>query len=171
VLTSLTVPFLDIRAGALGWWLGEAPPSLGELVLEAPHGRLALRLLGASHQAVAEVGGTRVPEVVACNGGGPLPRTRAVDLDGGSYLFASTTSVYGDRGLARVARDLRRHHTGSPHALVGAFPGSPHALTALQGKAVPDGWAWRSWHVYPGSGEVVRTRSSLVVRSRSREIR
>ena len=31
------------------------------------------------------------------------------------------------------------------------------------GRELARGWAWSSWHVYPQAGEVVRTRSSLVV--------
>ena len=61
-----------------------------------------------------------------------------------------------------MARDLRRRHAGDAGSLVGVFPGSPDALTVLTGRAVRGGWAWASWHVYPGAGEVVRTRSSLV---------
>jgi hypothetical protein len=33
----------------------------------------------------------------------------------------------------------------------------------LAGREVAGGWTWSSWHVYPAAGEVVRTRSSLVV--------
>ncbi|MCW2613136.1 MAG: hypothetical protein JWN08_130, partial [Frankiales bacterium] len=59
-------------------------------------------------------------------------------------------------------RDLRRRCAADPSALVGVFPGSPDALTVLTGREVRGGWAWASWHVYPGAGEVVRTRSRLV---------
>jgi hypothetical protein len=44
---------------------------------------------------------------------------------------------------------------------VGAFPGSPDALTVLSARPLATGWSWRSWHVYPAGGEVVRTTGSL----------
>lgn len=165
MLTDLAVPYTDTRASALSWWLGAAPAPLDELVLHAPPGVLALRLLGASHQAVARVGAVEIPEVVAC---GPeqaaLPRTAAREVPGGSYRFTSSTRLYDEQGLARVARALRRRWAGDASAVVGVFPGSPHALTVLAGRPLTAGWSWRTWHVYPGSGEVVRTRSALVAR-------
>ena len=163
MLSRLAVPFVDARASALSWWLGDdAPPPLATLVLTGAAGTLELRLLGASHHVVASAGGARCPEVVAC---GPvatgLPVRHDSAVDGGRYRFTSSTTVCAPAQLARVARDLRRRAAGAPDALVGVFPGSPHALTVLTGREVPRGWAWSSWHVYPEAGEVVRTRSRL----------
>ena len=163
MLSTLAVPFVDARASALSWWLGDdAPPPLAALVLTGATGTLELRLLGASHQVVASAGGARCPEVVAC---GPaatgLPDQHDGAVDGGRYRFRSATTSYAPAQLARVARDLRRRATGAPDALVGVFPGSPHALTVLRGREVGRGWGWSSWHVYPEAGEVVRTRSRL----------
>ena len=165
MLADLAVPFVDTRASALSWWLGDdAPQALDVLVLRGAAGSLELRLLGASHHVVASSGGARCPEVVAC---GPsssgLPVRHDGEVAGARYRFRSTTTAYAPAGLARVARDLRRRAATAPDALVGVFPGSPHALTVLAGREVARGWAWSSWHVYPGAGEVVRTRSSLVV--------
>ena len=165
MLARLAVPFVDASASALSWWLGDdAPRALDVLVLTGAAGRLELRLLGASHQVVAVTGAARCPEVVAC-GATPagLPGRHDGDVAGARYRFRSTTTAYGPAGLARVARDLRRRAEGAADALVGVFPGSPHALTVLAGRELDRGWAWSSWHVYPGAGEVVRTRSSLVV--------
>ena len=168
MLSELAVPYVDARASALSWWLGDdAPAPLATLVLTSARsrtpGRLELRLLGASHHVVASTGAARCPEVVAC---GPatavLPASHAEDVDGARYRFASATTAYRAAALARVARDLRRRASGAPNALVGVFPGDPDALTVLTGREVPGGWAWASWHVYPAAGEVVRTRSSLV---------
>ena len=161
MLHSLAVPFVDARASALSWWVGDdAPHALDTLELTGPAGRLELRLLGASHQVIATTGDARCPEVVAC---GPaatgLPARHDGRVDGARYRFASSTTTYEPAALARVARDLRRRATEAPDALVGVFPGSPHALTVLSGQALPGGWAWSSWHVYPTAGEVVRTRS------------
>ena len=167
MLCSLAVPFVDARASALSWWLGDdAPRALDALVLTGVRspsaGRLELRLLGASHHVVATAGAARCPEVVACGGPtAPLPARHDGDVGGARYRFASTTTAYEPAALARVARDLRRRAADADNALVGVFPGSPHALTVLTGREVARGWAWSSWHVYPEAGEVVRTRSRL----------
>jgi len=162
VLAELAVPFLDSRADALGWWIGDGPEPLATLTLSGPRGSLELELLGASHRAVATVDGIDVPEVVACGRAGTaLPRRHEAGRGGGRYRFASTTTSYDAAGISRVAADLRRRWTRDSAALVGVFPGSPHALTVLTGRVVAAGWSWASWHVYPSSGEVVRTRSSL----------
>ena len=164
MLTDLAVPFVDTSAAALSWWLGDGPVPLARVQLAGAAGVLELQLLGASHRIVATAGGVEVPEVVACGSGGQrLPQQHEAVHGSGRYRFMSTTTSYDDRGTARVARDLRRRWAGDPQALVGAFPGSPHALTVLTGRAVRGGWSWASWHVYPSSREVVRTRSSLVV--------
>ena len=164
MLAPLHVPFVDARASALTWWLGDdAPAPLASLVLTGRPGSLELRLLGASHQVVATAGAARCPEIVAC---GVRPAALPARHDGAvgdaRYRFTSTTSTYAPMALSRVARDLRHRCAGSPRALVGVFPGSPDALTVLTGREVRGGWAWSSWHVYPGAGEVVRTRSHLV---------
>ena len=92
-----------------------------------------------------------------------LPARHEGAVGGARYRFTSATSAYDEVALPRLARDLRRRCAGSPRALVGVFPGSPDALTVLTGRDVRGGWAWSSWHVDPGAGEVVRTRSTLVV--------
>lgn len=168
MLSQLTVPYVDARASGLSWWLGDdAPEPLTTLVLPGSGrscaGRLELRLLGASHHVVAAVGDARCPEVVAC-GTTPraLPARHDSDVGGARYRFSSATRSYAPAGLARLARDLRRRAAGAPDALVGVFPGSPDALTVLTARELRNGWAWRSWHVYPAPGEVVRTRSSLI---------
>ena len=163
MLADLAVAYVDTRAAGLSWWLGEAPEPLASLSLAGPLGGLELRLLGASHQVVAGAGDATAPEVVACRPGPttPLPGATRLRLDGADYRFASTTRSYDPRGLARVAASLRRRHGGDARALVGAFPGSPDALTVLAARPLATGWAWRTWHVYPGSGEVVRTSGSL----------
>ena len=170
MLHELAVPYVDARASGLSWWLGDdAPAALATLVLSGPGGPLELRLLGASHHVVAHAGGARCAEVVACGSGSPtLPASHDGDLAGARYRFASRTSTYAPPHLARVARDLRRRAGGAPDALVGVFPGSPHALTVLSAAPVAGGWSWGSWHVYPGTGEVVRTRSRLCVRTTAR---
>jgi len=164
VLAPLAVPFVDARADALSWWLGDdAPPALASLVLPGSTGSLELRLLGASHQVIATAGAARCPEVVACGVRQPaLPARHDAAVGEARYRFTSTTTAYDAASLSRLARDLRLRCAGSARALVGVFPGSPDALTVLAGREVRGGWAWSSWHVYPGAGEVVRTRSRLI---------
>ena len=164
MLAPLAVPYVDARADALSWWLGDdAPPPLATLVLPGCTGSLELRLLGASHQVIATAGAARCPEIVACGvREAPLPARHDGAVGDASYRFISTTSAYDEASLSRLARDLRRRCATSSRALVGVFPGSPDALTVLAGRQVRGGWAWSSWHVYPGAGEVVRTRSRLV---------
>ena len=164
MLAPLSVPYVDASASALSWWLGDdAPAPLATLVLTGATGSLELRLLGASHQVVATAGAARCPEVVAC-GVRPaaLPASHHGAVGGARYRFTSSTTTYDHAALGRLARDLRHRCAGSARALVGVFPGSPDALTVLTGREVRGGWAWSSWHVYPGPGEVVRTRSTLV---------
>ena len=163
MLAPLAVPFVDARASALSWWLGDdAPACLASLVLDGPDGPLELRLLGASHHVVATAGSARCPEVVACREGDtPLPASHDGHVGDARYRFRSTTTSYAPAGLSRVASDLRRRWAHDEAAIVGVFPGSPDALTVLTGRPVEHGWAWASWHVYPDAREVVRTRSRL----------
>jgi hypothetical protein len=165
VLTTLAVPFADTSAAALSWWLGEAPDALGELTLRSGLGTLQLHVLGASHQAVATVHDVSVPEVVACRGRADgLPPDVRRDLGRVDYRFSCATRHLGGDRLATVASGLRSWWEDDDRALVAAFPGSPHALTVLAGRAAADGWHWRTWHVYPSSSEVVETRGRLVLR-------
>jgi hypothetical protein len=159
VLADLVVPYVDTRAAGLSWWLGEAPAPLAALRLDG----LELRLLGASHQVVASAGGAEIAEVVACRPGavGALPGTASRTVGDADYHFTSTTMSYEPAGRARVAAGLRRRHAADERSLVGAFPGSPDALTVLTARPLHGGWAWRTWHVYPGSSEVVRTAGSF----------
>ena len=163
MLADLVVPYVDTRAAGLSWWLGDAPEPLAVLRVDDPAGAVELRLLGASHQVVAAAGTARVAEVVACRPGtaAPLPGATARRVDGADYRFTSRTTTYDQRGLRRVAGALRRRHEPDPHSIVGAFPGSPDALTVLTARPVHRGWAWRSWHVYPATAEVVRTTGSF----------
>ena len=168
MLAPLSVPFKDSQADELSWWLGDdAPAPLATLILPGSPGSLELRLLGASHQVIAITGDARCPEVVACGvRTASLPARHDGAVGDAHYRFTSTTTTYDTASLSRLARDLRRRCAGSTRALVGVFPGSPDALTVLAGREVRGkargGWAWSSWHVYPGAGQVVRTRSRLV---------
>ena len=167
----LRVPYRDTTADALVWRLGEARrPALASLELDVAGGRLELRLLGSSHQVVFSASGgppgavPLVSEIVACDLGAPgLPPTAVRTLDGWDYRFRSsahrlTAGVFGPRVERLVAR-LADH----PTAIVGRFPGSPHAVTALLAGAGPGGAGvrWRTWHAYPQDGRLVTTATTV----------
>ena len=170
MLHRLDVPFLDASARQLTWALDAPPqPALATLEVDLPRSggrpalRVELRLLGASHQVLVLDGADRVRcnELVACRPGtdhGPLPPAVGRDLDGLAYRFASTVEVVDAATMAAAARRLvGGHQVDGARRLVGAFPGDPHALTAIH--ATADGW--HTWHLYPQSGELVTTRTVL----------
>lgn len=164
MLHELDVPFLDTAADQLVWQLGEPPrEALADLRVDLGGERtLDLRLLGASHQVLVHDGRSTVcSELVACRPGAPgaLPPTavrRVADLD---YRFASSVRRASAAEMDATAADLRSRAPG-PMMLVGSFPGSPHAVTAVE---VVDA-GWRTWHLYPRTGEIVTTTTTLEVR-------
>lgn len=160
MLAALDTPYADTRADALSFALGlPALDALAVLAAERAGLRAELRLLGASHQVFAGP----VSETVACLPGtpGPLPGGVRTRVGGWSYDFASAVERYADEaGFARAVDRLRARLTGRADALTGAFPGSPHAVTAL---ALEPGPGWRTWHAYPQTREIVVTRTLLEV--------
>ncbi|CAA9522129.1 MAG: hypothetical protein AVDCRST_MAG13-3444 [uncultured Solirubrobacteraceae bacterium] len=162
----LTVPYADVRAADLTLELGLAPvPALEVLRVPLGSGVLELRLLGHSHQARAELPGAAFSETVRCAPGarGGLP-ARSTDAAGPwAYAFTAAVEPLDPRALeglaARVAAD--------PRGLVGIFGADPGALTALRAAPLPGtgeaggGLAWETWHAYPQSGELVRTRAEV----------
>jgi hypothetical protein len=165
VRCSLRVPYADSCARSLAWHLGPAGSvALGTVELALPGARVELNVLGGSHHVVVAMGGVACSEVVACSpGAAGLPETAERSVGGLNYAFVSRTELVGPAVLARRAERLVRRLSARPDALVGIFPGSPHAVTALVAAATspPGGVAWRTWHVYPNTGEVVTTRSLL----------
>ncbi|POM25014.1 hypothetical protein BTM25_36550 [Actinomadura rubteroloni] len=157
MLAPLDTPFADTRADALRFALG-LPPLDALAVLAVPCGTrtVELRLLGASHQIICG----DVSETVAClpDTGAPLPGR----YDTASYAFTARTERHADdAAFARAVAAVRADLDGRRDALTGAFPGSPHAVTALL--AEPSGLGWRTWHAYPQTREIVMTRSRLAV--------
>jgi hypothetical protein len=163
VHTELRVPYRDTTADDLMWRLGEPPcPALATLELAVPGGHLELRLLGNSHQVIFAAGGTVISEVVACahkTRPVALPATVGRALSGWDYRFRSATHrLAPDRfgyWVDRLVNRLSEH----PAAIVGHFPGSPHAVTALLagGAGTRAGLRWRTWHAYPGEARLVAT--------------
>jgi len=175
VQAELQVTYRDTAAADLVWRLGDPRrPALATLVLPVPAGHLELRLLGSSHQVILVRGtesedatsGVAVSEVVACGAGAPgLPAAARQDLDGWDYRFRSSVrrlpshrfEYWVDRLVTRLA-----HH---PAALVGRFPGSPYAVTALLAGpgSRPGGGqvGWRTWHAYPQEARIVTTTTTV----------
>lgn len=169
MLHDLDVPFLDAAADQLVWQLGAPPqPALATTRVDLGDGAgwLDVRLLGASHQVLVRSGSgggeVRCSELVACVPGttGALPAAAVHRVDELEYRFASTVRAATPDDLGDLAAELRAR-SGEATVLVGSFPGSPHAVTAVE--VVPAGW--RTWHLYPQAGEVVATSTVLEVRA------
>lgn len=153
--------FADTRAADLALSLEVVELDvLASLRLAVPGGSLELRVLGASHQVVLEADDAATWETLACGVDGDLPAERATAVAHRRHRFTSSVRLGVDPAplAARLLADLEPH----PDALVVAFPGSPHALTAVRAFDLgPRRCAWASWHLYPEAGEVVTTRSQV----------
>jgi uncharacterized protein DUF2617 len=163
-LHDLDVEPRDVSAEALGLLLdAPAPAALVELVLhDGRDGRLVAGVLGASHVVTAAVRGHRFTEQVSCDalaaGGRELPER----AEAGGYALTSAITEVTQAELAATAARLRADAARDEHWLCGAFPGGSGALTALTAVALPGGWAWETWHLYPGA------ERSVIVTTRSR---
>ncbi|WP_229398954.1 DUF2617 family protein [Micromonospora okii] len=175
MLVTLDTPYVDTSAADLSLALGDAERSaLHVLDLDLPAGfRLRLRLLGASHQVVLRAPGVELTETVACLPGRPpeLPATRLDEANG--YRFTATVLRPAAAELSARVAALRAELAGDPYALVGVFPGDVDAVTALAVRPDPPGGtvAWRTWHAYPQTRELVLTETVVTTMSRSREAR
>ncbi|MFJ4812082.1 DUF2617 family protein [Streptomyces longwoodensis] len=167
MLTTLNTSYTDTRAADLAWALGREPlPALASLDLELADSRLQLRLLGASHQVLLEEERGRCSETVACIAGSstPLPLGVAKRVGGWEYEFAARVEALPPDSFAGRAQELLALVSDHPHGLVGVFPGSPHAFTALLAHRQGTHVHWRTWHAYPQDGQVVATRTRVGVR-------
>lgn len=164
----LRVPYRDTAAGDLAWRLDDPRhPALATLELDMPGGgHLELRLLGTSHQVVFTASDAVVSEVVACGTGTPgLPPAADRAVGGWDYRFRSATHRLPPARFRRRVDRLVGRLSDHPSALVGRFPGSPQAVTALLAGAPPGGGGglvrWRTWHAYPQDGWLVATSTTL----------
>ncbi|MEV0425035.1 DUF2617 family protein [Micromonospora sp. NPDC050495] len=163
MLVALDAPYVDTRAADLSLALGGPEhPALHVRELTLPGGlRLRLRLLGASHQVICD----DLVETVACLPGRPphLPESLH-DADAG-YRFTATVLRPAGDGLRRRVAALRAELAVDPYALVGVFPGDEDAVTALAVRPdPPDGTvAWRTWHAYPQTNELVLTETVVAL--------
>ena len=170
----------DVSAAALGYRIDTEPPPepLVTTLLDHPEHPAALRLsiLGASHAVTLVVDGhDTVTEEVSCRAsatGGGLPGARESRTGPwGTHRLEATVETVSPVGLATVVEQLSRRADLEPEVLAGRFPGAEGALTVVAASAVPTGWEWRTWHLYPSpdsdaseiGGEVVTTVSSLEV--------
>lgn len=166
MVTRVATAFVDATAASLRLALDLPPqPALGAALVEAGGVAVELRVLGASHQAIAHVRGATLSETVAClktGAGAALPPEHGRTEGGLRYAFASTVEHLPPAGLRERARALRAAAAEDASALAGVFPGSPDALTALRCRPVPGGVAWETVHVYPHTGELVTTASTVL---------
>jgi hypothetical protein len=137
----------------------------GRRRVASPEGDLDLRVLGASHQAVLDTPVGRCSEIVACRPGAPagLPAEVVEELPGLRYTFRARVRQLSAEELAAAAARLRARLCGHLRAIVGVFPGNTDALTALQAEPERGGIGWRTWHVYPQTGELVLTKTRAIL--------
>ena len=167
MLTTLNTAYTDTRAADLAWALGREPlPALATLDLELAGNKLQLRLLGASHQVLLEEERGLCSETVACIPGSstPLPLGVAKRVDDWEYEFAARVEVLPPGSFAGRAQELLALVSAPPQGLVGVFPGSPHAFTALLAQCHEGQVHWRTWHAYPQDGQLVVTRTKVGTR-------
>ncbi|MFG2106111.1 DUF2617 family protein [Micromonospora chersina] len=159
MLVALDAPYVDTRAADLSLVLGGPErPALHVREVTLPGGlRLRLRLLGASHQVICG----DLTETVACLPGRPPHLPDALHDETAGYRFTATVLRPAGDGLRIRVAALRAELADDPYALVGVFPGDEDAVTALAVRpAPPDGSvAWRTWHAYPQTNELVLTET------------
>ncbi|MFI6331404.1 DUF2617 family protein [Micromonospora chersina] len=159
MLVALDAPYVDTRAADLSLALGGPErPALHVRELTLPRGlRLRLRLLGASHQVICG----DLTETVACLPGRTPHLPDALHDETAGYRFTATVLRPAGDGLRTRVAALRAELADDPYALVGVFPGDEDAVTALAVRpAPPDGSvAWRTWHAYPQTNELVLTET------------
>jgi hypothetical protein len=166
VEAQLRVPYRDTAADDLVWRLGDPRrPALATLELEVAGRLVELRLLGSSHQVVFTAPDAVVSEVVACAVGAPgLPPAADRALGGWDYRFRSSARRLAPDRFGRWIDGLVARLSDHPAAIVGRFPGSPHAVTALLAESAAArgaGVSWRTWHAYPQDGRLVATSTTV----------
>lgn len=168
MIIDLDIPFTDSRVADLRF-LPHAPelPILGSIALDdaVEGGRLSLRLLGASHQAVLTTPDGDYAETVACVAGprGPgmaLPPHVSTKVGRWQCDFRCTVASYPpDRFAARCAA-MTDIAASNDRALVGRFPGDSNAITYLHTRFDAGTLAWVTVHAYPQAGQMVVTRTT-----------
>lgn len=156
----LQVAFRDVRADALALSFEPQPAAaLGVATVTAGCWRVELRVLGASHQVLADHDDLRLTETVACGVPGQVPLPPAASLHHGQVTqrFSSRVRQLRPAALEATARRLVTLLEPDPAAIVAVFPGSPSAVTAARVVGADGGARWRTWHCYPETGELATT--------------
>ncbi|MGW5672428.1 DUF2617 family protein [Micromonospora sp. NPDC003776] len=163
MLVDLDAPYVDTRAADLSLSLGGPErPALHVRELTLPGGlRLRLRLLGASHQVILG----DLTETVACLPGRPPHLPDTLHDESAGYRFTATVLRPAGDGLRTRVAALRAELADDPYALVGVFPGDVDAITALAVRPQPPvgSVAWRTWHAYPQTNELVLTETVVAL--------
>lgn len=163
MMSTLDIAFADVSARSLGWALDlPCRQALATMVVGRPgRPQVELRLLGASHQVRVHVDDALLcSETVACDlpDAQPLPESSRADR----YEFRSDVQHLDPAAFVATVGRIAASLDDRGDALVGHFPGKPHAMTALSVDFVaPQQMAWRTWHSYPQTGELVSTRTRL----------
>jgi hypothetical protein len=170
MIVDLVVPFADTGVTDLRFVL-TAPqlPILDSLEIPdiAPGCDLSLRLLGASHQAIVTTPHGDYAETLAClpQLGPAPPRPTQVDLADRRFQFDVHIAQHDDTSFAHHCAAELAAGADTEHALIGRFPGHPHALTSLRViNNGPHHWGWRTVHAYPQSGTWVRSTTLVTPR-------
>ncbi|MGX6451074.1 DUF2617 family protein [Brevibacterium paucivorans] len=164
------IDFVDTRADQLVYSLDEPriTPVLARVFTFTHVGvplEVELAVLGCSHQVtVRNAGHEWVRETLACLPKREpwVPTTSSYTVARGGQLTFDSTVVKPADFLSEVGR-LESQLADSYAQCSVKFPGQPGAVTALTCSASSNGLVWRTWHCYPQSGEVVKTRSVLSV--------
>lgn len=172
----LAVAYADTRAEELSYAL-DLPfqPALAARTVAFDGLSVELRILGYSHQVVVSgrdgevvltetVARLSQPAGVESTRVGALPEAHDELREAGGagrLRYSIDSSVTPLSELAGV-EELMLELDGAEHAVLGVFPGHPHAFTGLLAAPAPTGAQWRSWHAYPATDELVSTSSRLV---------
>ena len=167
MLAELAIPFVDASAAALAWCI-DAPveDGLAAITIDLDDASLTLAILGFSHQVALRTPMGTLRETVSCTltESDGLPDLALRTLPVGRYTFRSSIVRCPDAELARRVDALTSRLDASTTAIVGRFPGSLEAVTALELRPSVDGVSWRTHHVYPQTNEIVETTSTVVTR-------
>ncbi|MGI8330755.1 DUF2617 family protein [Actinomadura scrupuli] len=162
MLAALDAAYADARAETLCFTLDE-PPIDGLVTLPLLVGgvRAELRLLGSAHQVIAGP----VTETVATLPGrpGPLPYSLGREVGGWSYRFTADVYRRAAADFQSATSFLRKYLADREDALAGTYPGAPDAISAILLRPVARGLDWRTWHTFPGTREIVVTRSRMLI--------
>jgi hypothetical protein len=162
VRTSIATFYTDSRAADLSLVYGLAPiPALGTHLVKLPGLQLELRVLGTSHQVLLFAAAGAVSETVACLSEHPGALPGREDTVAGAFhvRFESRIERVRPDEMTQRVTEIARRCANDEQALLGEFPGSPLAVTALLVGAEPGGARWWTWHAYPQVGELVATET------------